>query len=99
MSAGYLLPPVGSDFHDTLLVVSAGEYLQMYREFFRYLLSKEMADFYVLQVKPGPATSRHHCFSFSTSLSQVINCYTRGFVLFDSLDYCIVLYYTGYDMC
>ena len=35
-------PPIRSDFHETLLGVSAGDYIQVYRKFFfRYLLSKE----------------------------------------------------------
>ena len=32
--------PVRLDFHETLQGVSAGEYLQVYREFFRYPLSE-----------------------------------------------------------
>ena len=49
--------PIRVDFHEALQGVSAGEYLQVYRDFFDiYYQSKDMAAFHVFQGKLEPPT-------------------------------------------
>ena len=48
------LASVTSDFHETLQAVSAGEYVQVFKEFFSITTLKNTADFPVLKAHWNP---------------------------------------------